>query len=364
MSSVPFNDLSRQYMSLKNEMDEVIQKCLRDGWFIGGEQVNDFEKSFANYLDARNVIGCGNCTDGLEIILRCLGVTAGDEVIVPALTWISDAAVVNMIGARPVFADVDPHTYTINPNHVRQKINSRTRAIIAVHLYGQCADMESLREMADTYQLYLIEDCAQAHGAKQNGKFAGTLSHAAAFSFYPTKNLGALGDAGCMLTDNDTLAQRLRQMADHGQAQRDRHEFPGRNSRMDVIQAAVLKLKLAYLDEWNKKRNAIATHYHEQLNDLPLQLPVVASKNEHVYHIYAIRCAERDALRLHLMQAGIQTAVHYPQALCDLPFYAYAKDCAVAGQLSKELLSLPLFPELNDEEIERVIEGVKSFYVK
>ena len=362
MSIVPFNDLSRQYQALKTEIDQAIHDCLHEGWFIGGSRVTEFENQFADYISARHVVGCGNCTDGLEIILRCLGITPGDEVIVPALTWISDAAAVNMMGAKPVFSDVDPYTYTLKPDHVKQKINSRSKAIIAVHLYGQCADMEALREIANTYQLYLIEDCAQAHGAKRNNKCAGTLSDAAAFSFYPSKNLGALGDAGCMVTNNDSLAMRLRQMANHGQPHKDKHEFPGRNSRLDVLQAAVLSFKLKHLNSFNQRRRQIAHSYNEAFKNLPIQLPIETNGNEHVYHIYAIRTDKRDELRMHLAQQGVETAVHYPHALSAMPFYSYANDCVEAVNASKELLSLPIFPELREDEIEKVVAGVRSFF--
>ncbi|MBL3655641.1 DegT/DnrJ/EryC1/StrS family aminotransferase [Fulvivirga sediminis] len=365
--SVPFIDLQRQYLEVKTEVDNAIKEVLAGGWYIGGAVVAEFEQKFAEYIGVKQCISCGNCTDGLELLLRAYGIGPGDEVIVPAFTWITDAEVVSLVGAKVVFADILSDEYTIDPVSIESQITEKTKAIIVVHLYGRPCRMEAIMALADRYNLKVIEDCAQAAGAKYNHKRVGAIGHAAAFSFYPTKNLGAYGDGGAVTTNDEALATKLRLMANHGQKERDNHIIEGKNSRLDPIQAAALLIKLKYLDQWNNRRKVIAAQYTSQFSEMD-GIICPQPSDDHIYHIYGIRVENREALKAHLSHYKIQTAIHYPKALPELAAYSHLKlsidQYPVSGNLASQELSLPVFPELTNDEVAEVIRGVGLFFDK
>ncbi len=334
-----------------------------------GEAVGLFEKAFATALGSRHVIGTGNGTDALFAILKCLGTGPGDEVISSAFTWISSAETISLCQARPVFADIRATDYTLDPESVERSISPRTRGVIVTHLYGQAAQVRQIRALCDQHNLFLIEDCAQAHMTSEHDQYVGTIGHAAAFSFYPTKNLGAYGDAGCIATNDDALAERLRRFCNHGALQKDDHLFEGTNSRMDTLQAAVLLVKLPFLKDWNTRRINHARLYGGALHGLSeVTVPVVRPNTVHTFHIYAIRAKNRDQLKNYLEQQGIQTMVHYPVALPNLDAYQYLQhtpnDFPVASALQSEMLSLPIYPELTEDQILQVCKNIWDFYAK
>jgi dTDP-4-amino-4,6-dideoxygalactose transaminase len=364
-----FNDLKAQHASIKNQLEDAMQNALQAFNFIKGNEVKTFELAFADTIKTKHCISTGSGTDALFTILKALGIKEGDEVITPAFSWISSAEVITLCGAKPVFADVDNQFYTISLESIRQRITARTKAIIAVHLYGQATDMVELSAFCKQHKLWLIEDCAQAHLTAQQNKFTGTFGDAAAFSFYPTKNLGAYGDAGCIVTDHDELAYVTRRFANHGALDKDDHSIEGMNSRMDTLQAAVLGAKLPYLNEWNSKRINNANLYKKNLSGLPeIILPEVRLQTKHTFHLFVIRALQRDKLKDHLLKEGIQTIVHYPKALHNLPAYQYLnyspEDFPVSNLLQEEVLSLPVHPALKDEEIDYVSIKIKEFYNK
>ncbi len=362
---VPFFALDRQYRTIKTEIDQVVASVLGGGSYIGGAPVRQFEEMFADYLHAGHCIGVGNATDALELILRGMDIGEGDEVLVPAHTWISGAEVVDMVGAKPIFVDIHKELYTIDPTSVSARISVRTKAIIAVHLYGKPAPMDVLMPLAKEKGLRLIEDCAQAHGAMIGTRKVGSIGHAAAFSFYPTKNLGAYGDGGAIVTNDGVLARKCRLLANHGQPQRDKHELIGRNSRLDTLQAAILSIKLRFLDQWNGARANHALSYEQGLEDTGLGLPLKQHGHQEVHHIYPIRSPKRDELRAFLTKRGVGTAVHYPKAIPLTPAYGHRnftkEDFPMAHQVSNEVLSLPIFPELNPQEVAYVIDTVRDW---
>lgn len=363
---VPFIDLYAQYQTIRSEVDAAIADTIQHSAFIKSAAVGTFEEEFANYLGASHVVSCGNGTDALEILLRVLGVGAGDEVIVPALSWISTSEVVATAGAKPVFVDIDPDSYALDVSQVEAKITDRTRAIIPVHLYGHPADMPALMEIANRHDLKVIEDCAQAHGANIQGQKIGTWGHAAAFSFFPTKNLGAFGDAGAMVIRDEEQARQARMIAHHGQANRHRHQVHGRNSRMDGLQAAVLSVKLPHLERWTEQRISHAARYSQQLADVAeVTLPLVPDELRHVFHLYVIRTPQRDALKQYLAERQISTMIHYPLALPFQPCYAslghQPADFPVVSQYQEEILSLPMYPEMTDEALDYVVQTIQNF---
>ncbi|HEU5166445.1 MAG TPA: DegT/DnrJ/EryC1/StrS family aminotransferase [Chitinophagaceae bacterium] len=362
---VPFVDLKKQYLSIKEDIDNAIQNVIEQSAYIGGSAIKQFEAAFASYVGVRHCIACGNGTDSIEILLKAMNIGAGDEVIVPANSWISTSEAVSAIGATPVFVDVDDF-YSINIQLAEKKITGKTKAIIPVHLYGHPADMPAVIQLAEKYNLKVIEDCAQSHGAEINGKRTGTWGHAASFSFYPGKNLGAYGDAGAMLTNDDELAAVSRQIPNHGQIKKHHHVREGRNSRMDTIQAAILLAKLPHLEQWTKQRIRHATLYNELLQEANVIIPLTNKNCSHVFHLYVIRTENREELQAYLSEKGIETAVHYPTALPLLPCYSrynYAsKDFPVSYYNQSRILSLPMFAELSDEQIEYVAILIKSFY--
>ncbi len=360
---VPLADLKAQYTSIRSEIEQAIFTTLENTSFISGPAVAQFEEAFAEYLGVAHAVGCGNGTDSLEILLQAMDIGPGDEVIVPAMSWISTSEVVVTAGATPVFVDVDPDTFTIDPTLIAAKITDRTRAIIPVHLYGHPADMPAIMAIAEQHNLRVIEDCAQAHGAAIRGQKAGTWGHAASFSFFPSKNLGAYGDAGAMVTNDAALALRVRQIARHGQERRHHHILHGRNSRLDTLQAAILLAKLPYLEQWTDQRIRWADYYQEQLGDqAPLACPIIRPDYRHVFHLYVIRHPDRDNLRKYLTEQDVQTGIHYPTALPFHPCYEYlqprAEDFPVAHSYQSQILSIPMYAELPAEAAQYVVETI------
>lgn len=357
---VPFVDLKQQYQNLKSEIDAAIAAVIDDTAFISGQYAQKFEQDFAAFLGIPHVMSCANGTDSLEILLAAFGIGHGHEVIVPANSWISTSESVTTAGAKVVFVDSDPLSYTINVNLIEEKITPQTKAIIPVHLYGCPADMDPILEIARKHQLIVIEDCAQAHGATYNGRKAGTMGHASSFSFYPGKNLGAYGDAGCMATADDNIAMRARMIANHGRLGKHDHGLEGRNSRLDGMQAAILSSKLPYLESWTEARIRHAHLYNRLLAGSGLQLPQIPENSRHVFHLYVTKVKKRDAVQDHLKVNGIETGIHYPIALPLLKAYAYQEnkpdDFPVASGQMNELISLPMYAELTDEQIHYVCD--------
>lgn len=362
---VPFADLYAQYQGIKNEVDDAIASVIKNSSYIGGPVVKDFENAFARYLGMEHVIACANGTDSIEILLQAMGIGKGDEVIVPAASWISTSEAVSTAGATPVFVDVEDDYFTINVSLIEAAITPRTKAIIPVHLYGHPADMPAIISIAKKHNLKVIEDCAQAHGAAIDGKMAGCFGDAASFSFYPGKNLGAYGDAGCMATNDIALAEKLRMIANHGQQGKHNHIMEGRNSRLDGLQAAILKAKLPYLEQWTEARISHAGLYGKLISNENTYLPVAKKNYRHVYHLYVIRSRQRDEVKKYLEEKNIETAIHYPAAL---PFlYCYAdknfkpEDFPVAFNWQQNILSIPMFAELSEEQIRYVSAAINQY---
>jgi dTDP-4-amino-4,6-dideoxygalactose transaminase len=361
---VPFVDLKKQYQNLKPQIDKAIADVISETAFISGKYAQLFETEFASYLGIKHIISCANGTDSLEILLKAFGIGAGDEVIVPANSWISTSECVTTVGAKVVFVDSKPDTYTINTALIEEKITAKTKAIIPVHLYGCPADMDEVMRIANAHNLIVIEDCAQAHGALYKGKMIGTIGHASSFSFYPGKNLGAYGDAGCMATHDDEISQKVRMIANHGRLGKHDHGLEGRNSRLDGIQAAILSAKLPYLYEWTEARISHAAEYNKLLADAGIQLPVIPEQMKHVFHLYVVKVPNREKVQEYLKNKGIDTGIHYPIALPLLKAYEYMKhsaaDFPVASGQMNQLLSLPMYAELTSEQITYVCDNLKA----
>lgn len=361
---IPLVDLKAQYVALKDEIDEAIRLCIDEANFIKGEMVTEFEAAFSKFIGTNFCMGCGNGTDALEIILTSLKIGFGDEVLVPALTWISTAEAVNNVGAEPVFVDINPCNFTIDVTKIREKITTKTKAIIPVHLYGCPADMNEIQRIADEYGIYVIEDCAQAHGAEYSGKKVGSFGIASAFSFFPSKNLGAYGDGGAIITNDKSLAETIRKIANHGQLHaKHTHYIIGRNSRLDTIQAAILNVKLKHLDNWNEKRRRAADYYKSRLKEREsIILPINEKNKLHVYHLYVIRSHQRVTLIKHLANEKISCGIHYPKPIPFIDAYNYKKhrlhDFPNATIISDEILSLPLYPEITERQLDRICNEV------
>jgi Predicted pyridoxal phosphate-dependent enzyme apparently involved in regulation of cell wall biogenesis len=365
---IPLVDLKAQYILLQKEIDTAIQNVISDCAFIGtsgNKYVKQFQEEFATYLGVPYCIACANGTDSLEIALKALGIGKGDEVIVPALSWISTSEAVSNIGAKPIFVDIEPDYYTIDVSRIEASITSQTKAIIPVHLYGHPADMTSILAIAEKYGLKVLEDCAQAHGAEINGQKVGTFGHAGSFSFFPGKNLGAYGDAGGIVTKDAEVAKMCQMVSQHGQFNRKHHHFiEGRNSRMDGLQAAILSVKLKYLGEWIDKRNNIAAKYTALLNEM-VKVPSVRKGYKHAFHLYVVEIEDRDVVKEKLIQSGIEVTIQYPTALPFLEAYlTYGlskNDFPVAFSKTSRILSLPIYPELTLEQQEYIASQVKTF---
>lgn len=366
--NVPFIDLQAQHCTIRDELNRAIHHVMDRCDFALGEDVVRFEEEFAAFCGTRYAIGVDSGLAALELSLRALGIGPGHEVIVPAHTFIATAAAVTFAGARPVLVDVDPTTYNIDASQIEAVITPRTRGIIPVHLYGLPADMDAILDLARKHDLVVIEDACQAHGATYNGKRVGSLGHAAAFSFYPTKNLGGCGDGGIVVTDDEEVAERVRAMRNCGQREKYYHELAPFNHRLDTLQAAILRVKLRYLEGWIDARRRNAALYTELLAESGVVTPVEASGSVHVYHLYVVRASQREELRAYLWERGISTAIHYPIPIHLQPFYAdgglYKGQFPVTEGLCDEIISLPMFPEMTTEQVEHVAASVAEFLAK
>lgn len=359
-------DLKYQYTMIKDKVDQAIREVINDVAFIGSKYAKIFEEEFASYIGAKNCVGVSNGTDALEISIEALDLPKGSEIIVPANSFIASGEAVTRNGHKVVFCDCDPNNYTVDIESLKQKITNKTKALVAVHLYGHSCDMDEIKKITDPLNIKIIEDCAQAHGAEYRGKRVGVLGDIAAFSFYPSKNLGAYGDAGAIITNDDGLAKKVRMIGNHGRLDKYNHEFEGRNSRLDGIQAAVLSVKLKYLDEWVSKRIKIAEYYYEYLKDLKeIALPYKESFAKHVYHLFVIRTKKRDQLQEYLKSNGIETGIHYPIALPKLKAYEYLNQNDLyfnANKYDTQLLSLPMGEHLYKEDVAVVSDAIKKFF--
>jgi dTDP-3-amino-3,4,6-trideoxy-alpha-D-glucose transaminase len=359
---VPFNDLKPVQALLAGALGAAAQRVLASGWYILGPELEAFEADFAAYHQVRHAVGVANGTDAVELALRALGIGPGDEVLTVAHTAIATVCAVGRTGATPVLVDIDQDTYTMDPAAAAAAITARTRAIVPVHLYGHPADMTALAGLAARHGLALVEDCAQAHGARWQGRLAGTMGRLGAFSFYPTKNLGAYGDAGAVITDDPQLAERLRSLRNYGQRDRYHHAEPGQNSRLDELQAALLRVKLAHLDEHNAVRRRLAGEYADLLTGVVK--PVSRGEAEHVFHLYVVRHPHRDELREALAARGIQTLIHYPipihlQPACSHLGYSPGS-LPVTERIARDILSLPLYVGLDSAAVAVVAESVAA----
>ncbi|PKN28951.1 MAG: erythromycin biosynthesis sensory transduction protein eryC1 [Deltaproteobacteria bacterium HGW-Deltaproteobacteria-21] len=367
MKTIAFVDLRRQYEEIRGEIDRAMEEVISKTAFVGGSFLKSFEEGFAAFCGAKHCIGVGNGTDALFLALKALGIGAGDEVITVANSFIATSEAVTMTGAKVVFVDIDPRTYNIDVTKIEEKITSRTKAILPVHLYGQPADMDPILEIGAKHGLKVVEDAAQAHGAMYKGRRIGSIGDIGCFSFYPGKNLGAYGDGGAIVTSNDEWAVRARMLANHGRVEKYDHDMEGVNSRLDGLQAAILGVKLKHLPEWNERRRRNASLYNEYLKNSGVVTPFEIKDVQPVYHLYVVKCGNgvREKFQDHLKQRGISTGVHYPIALPNLKAYAYLghreSDFPVATAASREIVSLPMFPELVRSEIEYVAEAVKDF---
>ncbi len=360
---IKFLDLHKINERFRNEIDERITQVLDSGWYILGEQVRVFEKNFANFCGVKHCIGCANGLDALNLIIKGFGFTDGDEIIVPANTYIASILAISQNGCKPILVEPDINTYNINPDLIEQKITDKTKAIMVVHLYGQAVEMEKIWQLAKKYNLKVIEDAAQAHGSLYNGKRVGALSDAAGFSFYPGKNLGCLGDGGCITTNDDELAFKVRAIANYGSDYKYHHIFKGINSRLDEIQAGVLDVKLNYLDRDNDRRRQIAKFYLENIKNPNIILPKVKSEDSHVWHIFAIRTRDRDRLIKHLKGNGIETNIHYPTAPHKQECYKewQNESFPISEMIHQQVLSLPISPVMTDEEVTKIIKVINDY---
>lgn len=362
---IPFVDLRAQYRQIQNEVDPAVLAVMQRGDFILGGAVTEFEKAFAAYCGARYCIGVDSGYSALELIIRAYDIGPGDEVITAANTFIATTLGISNAGATPVLVDCDPETYNIDVNKIEAAITSRTKAIMPVHLYGQPADMDAIRAIARKHNLYVFEDAAQASGARYKGRMAGSLGDAAAFSFYPGKNLGAYGDGGAVTTNDADIAEKIRLLRNIGQKVKYFHEIKGFNNRLDTMQAAVLGVKLPYLNDWNASRRRAAATYADLLVDLPIITPTTADYAEHIFHLYVVRVSDREALMEHLKKAGIATGLHYPIPIHLQPAYAelgYKRgDFPITEAYAETIVSLPIFPELDDEKVAYVANAIHEY---
>lgn len=366
MSSIPLVDLKAQYAAIKPEIQAAIGEVLDSAQFINGPAVADFEGRFAEFCGAGYAVGVGNGTDALTLALKALGVGDGDEVITTANTFIATAEAIVAVGAAPVFVDVDPLHFNMTPEGFSAAITPRTKAVIPVHLYGQTAPIAEIVDIAKRRSIKVVEDAAQAHGAEYNGRRAGSWGDAATFSFYPAKNLGAYGDAGAVVTNSEEVAARARMLRDHGRTDKYLHEYIGVNSRLDTLQAAILGVKLAHMDEWNAARRAIAAKYDAALSEFRwLTAPTEIASGRHIYHLYVIQCARREELRRYLSDNGIGVGIHYPVPLHLQPAFRAlgygAGDFPVAERLADSILSIPMYPEMTAAQQQRIVQAIGAF---
>lgn len=364
---IPFVDLHAQYLSIKPSIDAAIEGIIRDTSFIGGKPVKDFEEKFAELYGVKHVIPCANGTDSLYIMMKMMGIGQGDEVITVANSWISSSETITQAGAKPVFVDVDPVYFSMNEHLLEAAITPKTKAVIAVHLQGQMCAIDVIEKICKKHNILLIEDCAQSHFSELGGIRAGLRGIASSFSFYPGKNLGAYGDAGCIITNDDELATRFRMYANHGALKKHHHQIEGINSRLDSLQAAILSAKLPHILDWTAARIEKAALYDKYLADIPqIITPAVRPNSRHTFHLYVIRAEQRDALAEWLKKHDIETFIHYPTPLPFLPCYQYLNyqrsDFPEAARLQSEIISLPIYPEITEEMIAQVAQTIKNFY--
>jgi len=366
VTKVPFIDLTLQHSALRGQLQQAWNELCQSAAFTLGPQVQQFEQAFAAFCEAKHAVGVANGTDALILAITALGIGLGDEVITAANSFIATAEAIAHTGARPVFADIDPRTYNIDIDQIEARITPRTKAIIPVHLYGQPADMDPILEIAERHGLYVIEDAAQSHGARYKGRRVGSLGHAACFSFYPSKNLGACGDAGAVVTSDDRLALAVRKLRDHGGIEKYQHDLVGYTSRLDTLQAAILLIKLRYLDKWNQLREESARRYNEELAGLEgVVSPAVLHDVTHVYHIFVIRIerGNRDELRQYLYKHGVQSGIHYPKPIHMAQTFSHLgrEELPVAENYAHRILSLPMYPELAANQINYVTERITNY---
>lgn len=358
-------DLRRQYQNLKSEFNEAVLKVMESAQFINGPDVKELANEIADYLNVKHAIPCASGTDALQLALMALDIGPEDEVITTPFTFVATAETIALLGAKPVYVDIDEKTYNIDPSRIEAAITEQTRAIIPVHLYGQPADMDSIMEIAENHQVPVIEDAAQAVGARYKGKPVCSIGEIGCISFFPSKNLGAYGDAGMVVTKNDILAEKLKMIANHGSKERYHHEILGVNSRLDTVQAAILRIKLKHLDEWNRKRRDIAEYYNHGLQNTDVITPFAAEYAEHIYHQYTIQSGKRDDLQKYFQEKGIPNAIHYP-----IPLHlqtAFKQHQKAEGKfpnseyIAKRVISLPMHPDLTQEEQDYIINSIQEF---
>ena len=361
---VPFVDLAAQHAAIRSEVDQAFKDAIDHSTFIGGKQVRLFEEEFARYCDVSGCVGVANGTDALYLAIRAMGIGSGDEVITVAHTFVATSEAITTAGAHPVFVDIDEQSLLIDAEKLEAAITPRTKAIIPVHIYGHPCPMDRITEIAKKHGLWVIEDAAQAQGAKWQGRTVGSLGDVACFSFYPSKNLGAMGDAGAVVSNNEELLEKVRMLSNHGRRDKYLHAFEGVNSRLDGLQAAVLRIKLRHLDEWNDARRHVASLYRSGLEGLDLVLPVDNPDSEDVWHLFVVRVADRDRLAADLKADGIDTGVHYPVPLHRQPAYEHLGmgpgSLPVTERAAEDVLSLPMFAHLTDQQVERVIAAVRA----
>jgi dTDP-4-amino-4,6-dideoxygalactose transaminase len=362
-------DLKKQYQEIKEEIDKAIERVLQEAVFIGGQEIEQFEKEAAGYSGCSFGIGVNSGTDALFLSLKALGIDRGDEVITTPFTFIATAEVIANLGAKPVFVDIDPKTFNIDASKIEGKITEKTKAIMPVHLFGLMADMKKIMEIAEKHNLKVVEDAAQAIGAEFEGKKSGSFGETGCFSFFPSKNLGCLGDGGMIVTNNDNLADNIRLLKNHGSSKNEKYlnQTLGVNSRLDSLQAAVLRVKLHHLDFWSEKRAENAEIYNQELGGI-VKTPFAAESRKHIYNQYTIRTERRDELRDYLKEKGIPSMIYYPLGLHLQPAFAYLGhkegDFPETEKASREVLSLPIYPELSKQEIKQVASAIKEFYVR
>ncbi len=367
VTSVPLLDLKRQYASIKTEIDEAVARVVTHSQFILGPEVKTFEESVASYCKTKFAIGVASGTDALLISLRACGVGPGDEVIIPTFSFFATAGVVHNLGAKSVFVDINPETYNLEPDLIQERTTKKTKVIMPVHLFGQTCDMDPILDLAKKYNLKVVEDAAQALGAEYKNKKTGSLGDLGCFSFFPSKNLGGMGDGGMVVTSNPELAEKVKLLRTHGAKQKYYHDIVGYNSRLDTLQAAVLNIKLKYLDNWSKKRRENAQAYNQRLKGLEITLPKAESSNFHIYNQYTIAVKNRDGLKDFLKQKGIGCEIYYPVPLHLQKCFAYLDykngSCPVAEKKAWEVISIPVFPELTEQEQNYVISAIRQFYL-
>ena len=365
--NIPFVDLKSQYQSIKQNIDAAIENVVTETAFIGGKYVLQFEKEFAALYGVKHCISCANGTDSLFVIMKMLGIGNGDEVITVANSWISSSETISQTGATPVFVDIHPNFYSIDETLIEAKITPKTKAIMPVHLQGQSCNMDVIMALATKHNLFVIEDCAQSHFSQFKSVNVGTIGIASSFSFYPGKNLGAYGDAGCILTNNDALAEKCKMYARHGALVKHQHQIEGINSRLDGLQAAILSAKLPHILQWTEQRITNAAYYNQVLSGIEqIVLPQVRPSSKHTYHLYVIRCQRRNELTKFLKEKGIETAIHYPVPLPEMQAYQYLgyqpQDFSVSHQYKTKILSLPMYPELTHGQMDYIAQQIQAFY--